>query len=83
MNDKPPRDMSDRELLESLHEQFGLHIHAHNFRDPMIDKLTSTVYGNGQVGLKTKVHLIMAVGAFMAVILGGVVVAVAQKMIQG
>lgn len=85
---KPRNEMTDRELIEDLHDRISglqsdhaMHVNAHSFRDPMLDGLLSTIHGNGKLGLKTQVQLLWAGGGLLTTIVVGLVLAFASKLI--
>ena len=66
-------DKSYRQLLEEVHTSQIKHEARHEVRDPLLDKCESAIWGNGKVGLKSKVHLLMAAMAIAILVVGGAV----------
>lgn len=68
-------DMSDRQLLESMHTKIAVHEGKHEIQDDLITKMASAIWGNGHVGLTSKVHLLLSVGTAVTVVVTGLVIA--------
>ncbi len=66
--------MSDRQLLESMCTNVAVHEAKHEVQDKLIIKMTSAIWGNGKVGLTSKVYLLTcALGAITTVVTGLIV----------
>jgi len=65
--------MSERQILESMYTKMAVHEAKHESQDVLITNIASAIWGNGKVGLKSKVHLLMAVLGVVSMVVAGVV----------
>ena len=54
-------ELTDRQLLERIHRSQAVHEARHESLDALVAKTATAIWGNGKVGLTSKVYLLMSV----------------------
>ena len=63
--------LTDRQLLERIDRSQAVHEAKHEALDGLVAKTATAVWGNGRVGLVSKVYLLMAVLALVTTLAVG------------